>query len=164
MKIMAKKQENKTNAMRILERMGIAFESLDYECEEFTDGLEIADKLGLAYEEVFKTLVTVGSDGQHYVFVIPVAEELDFKKCARAVGVKSVQMIHVKELFDLTGYVRGGCTSIGMKKQFVTRIDETAQLFDKIYVSAGRIGTQIRLNPEDLIVAANAEYAELTKE
>ena len=150
--------------MRILERMGIAFESLDYECEEFTDGLEIADKLGLAYEEVFKTLVTVGSDGQHYVFVIPVAEELDFKKCARAVGVKSVQMIHVKELFDLTGYVRGGCTSIGMKKQFVTRIDETAQLFDKIYVSAGRIGTQIRLNPEDLIVAANAEYAELTKE
>ena len=160
---MAKKQENKTNAMRILERMGIAYESLDYECEEFTDGLEIADKLGLAYEEVFKTLVTVGSDGQHYVFVIPVAEELDFKKCARAVGVKSVQMIHVKELFDLTGYVRGGCTSVGMKKQFVTRIDETAQLFDKIYVSAGRIGTQMRLDPEDLLAAAQAEYAELTK-
>ena len=149
--------------MRILERMGIAYESLDYECEEFTDGLEIADKLGLAYEEVFKTLVTVGSDGQHYVFVIPVAEELDFKKCARAVGVKSVQMIHVKELFDLTGYVRGGCTSVGMKKQFVTRIDETAQLFDKIYVSAGRIGTQMRLDPEDLLAAAQAEYAELTK-
>ncbi|MBR2264717.1 MAG: Cys-tRNA(Pro) deacylase [Firmicutes bacterium] len=161
---MAKKQENKTNAMRILERMGIAYESLDYECDEFTDGLEIADKLGLAYDEVFKTLVTVGSDGQHYVFVIPVAEELDFKKCARAVGVKSIQMIHVKELFDLTGYVRGGCTSVGMKKQFVTRIDETAQLFDKIYVSAGRIGTQIHLDPEDLLRAAQAEYAELTKD
>lgn len=150
--------------MRILERMGIAYESLDYECDEFTDGLEIADKLGLAYDEVFKTLVTVGSDGQHYVFVIPVAEELDFKKCARAVGVKSIQMIHVKELFDLTGYVRGGCTSVGMKKQFVTRIDETAQLFDKIYVSAGRIGTQIHLDPEDLLRAAQAEYAELTKD
>ena len=161
---MAKKQENKTNAMRILERMDIAYESLDYECDEFTDGLEIADKLGLAYDEVFKTLVTVGSDGQHYVFVIPVAEELDFKKCARAVGVKSIQMIHVKELFDLTGYVRGGCTSVGMKKQFVTRIDETAQLFDKIYVSAGRIGTQIHLDPEDLLRAAQAEYAELTKD
>lgn len=150
--------------MRILERMDIAYESLDYECDEFTDGLEIADKLGLAYDEVFKTLVTVGSDGQHYVFVIPVAEELDFKKCARAVGVKSIQMIHVKELFDLTGYVRGGCTSVGMKKQFVTRIDETAQLFDKIYVSAGRIGTQIHLDPEDLLRAAQAEYAELTKD
>ena len=150
--------------MRILERMGIAYESMDYECDEFTDGLEIADKLGLAYDEVFKTLVTVGSDGQHYVFVIPVAEELDFKKCARAVGVKSIQMIHVKELFDLTGYVRGGCTSVGMKKQFVTRIDETAQLFDKIYVSAGRIGTQIHLDPEDLLRAAQAEYAELTKD
>ncbi len=150
--------------MRILERMGIAYESMDYECDEFTDGLEIADKLGLAYDEVFKTLVTVGSDGQHYVFVIPVAEELDFKKCARAVGVKSIQMIHVKELFDLTGYVRGGCTSVGMKKQFVTRIDETAQLFDKIYVSAGRIGTQIHLDPEDLCKAAQAEYAELTKD
>ena len=84
---MAKKQENKTNAMRILERMDIAFESMDYECDEFTDGLEVANKLGLDQEEVFKTLVTVGSDGQHYVFVIPVAEELDFKKCARAVGV-----------------------------------------------------------------------------
>ena len=162
--IMAKKQENKTNAMRILERMDIAFESMDYECDEFTDGLEVANKLGLDQEEVFKTLVTVGSDGQHYVFVIPVAEELDFKKCARAVGVKSIQMIHVKELFDLTGYVRGGCTSIGMKKQFVTRVDETAQLFEKIYVSAGRIGTQIRLDPEDLLKAAQAEYADLTKE
>ena len=161
---MAKAKETKTNAMRILERMDIAYESQDYDCDEFTDGLEVADKLGLDHEQVFKTLVTVGADHEHYVFVIPVAEELDFKKCAKAVGVKAVEMIHVKELFPLTGYVRGGCTAIGMKKQFVTRIDETAQLFDKIYVSAGRIGTQICLRPEDYLKAAEAEYADLVKE
>ena len=160
---MAKTKETKTNAMRILESMGIAYESLDYECDEFTDGVEVADKLRLPREQVFKTLITVGADREHYVFVIPVEEELDFKKCARAVGVKAVEMIHVKELFALTGYVRGGCTAIGMKKPFVTRLDETAQLFDSIYVSAGRIGTQICLDPEDYRRAAKAEYAELTK-
>ncbi len=158
------KKENKTNAMRILERLGIAYTSQDYECDAFTDGMQAADRLGLPYEQVFKTLVTVGADREHYVFVIPVDQELDFKKCAKAVGVKSVEMIHVKDLFALTGYVRGGCTAIGMKKQFVTCVDETAQLFDTIYVSAGRIGTQIALKPADYLQAAQAFYADLIKD
>ncbi len=156
------KKEAKTNAMRMLERMNIAYTAREYECDEFTDGSEVAEKLGLPKEQVFKTLVTVGADRQHYVFVIPVDEELDFKKCARAVGVKSVQMLPLKELFPLTGYVRGGCTSIGMKKAFPTRIDETAGLFSEIYVSGGRIGTQLCLAPDDLLRAAGAEYADLT--
>ncbi|MBR7045528.1 MAG: Cys-tRNA(Pro) deacylase [Lachnospiraceae bacterium] len=162
---MAKKADNKTNAMRILETEGIPFKHMSYETDgEFSDGVTSADVLGLPHEQVFKTLVTLGSDGQHYVFVIPVEEELDFKKCARSVGVKSVQMIHVKELFGLTGYVRGGCTAIGMKKPFVTRLDESAQLFDEIYVSGGRIGLHLCLNPDDFLKAAyRAEYADLTQ-
>ena len=149
--------------MRILESQGIAYSHLEYECDEFTDGSAAADRLGLPHEEVFKTLVAVGSDGQHYVYVIPVDESLDLKKCARASCVKSVQLIHVKELFPLTGYVRGGCTAIGMKKAFPVWIDETAQLFDRIYVSGGRIGCQLHLAPEDLLAAANASWADLTE-
>lgn len=156
------KKETKTNAMRILERMAIAYEHTEYECDEFRDGSSVADLLGLPHEEVFKTLVAVGPDQSNYVFVIPVDEELDLKKCARSVGAKSVRLIPMKELFALTGYVRGGCTAIGMKKQFPTRLDESAVLFDKIYVSGGRIGSQIRLSPEDFLRAAEAEYAELT--
>ena len=143
--------------------MKIPFEHRQYECDEFTDGSEVADKLGLPHEQVFKTLVTLGNDRQHYVFVIPVDEELDLKKCARAAGVKSVQMIHVKELFPLTGYVRGGCTAIGMKKQFVTRIDQSAEEQERIYISGGRIGSQILLAPDDFCKAAQAEYADLTR-
>ena len=157
------KKETKTNAMRILERMKIPFIHQEYECDEFTDGSDVATKLGLAHEEVFKTLVTEGSDKNHYVFVIPVDEELDLKACARSVGVKSVQMIHMKDLFALTGYVRGGCTAIGMKKQFVTRIDESAKAQEMIYISGGRIGSQIRLAPDDFIAACRAEYAKLTR-
>ena len=157
------KQETKTNAMRILEAQGIAYTHYEYECDEFTDGSETADRLGLAHEEVFKTLVAVGNDGQHYVYVIPVDESLDLKKCARVSGAKSVQLIHVKELFPLTGYVRGGCTAIGMKKAFPVWIDETAQLFDRIYVSGGKIGCQLHLAPDDLARAANASYADLTE-
>ena len=161
---MAKKTDNKTNAMRILETEGVTYTATTYEVDEFVDGITCADKLGLPHEQVFKTLVTVGSDKEHYVFVIPIEEELDFKKCARSVGVKAVEMIHVKELLGLTGYVRGGCTAIGMKKQFVTRLDETAQLFDTIYVSGGKIGCQIELSPEDLKRVSKAEYAEITKD
>ena len=157
------KKETKTNAMRILERMKISFTHQEYDCDEFTDGSDVATKLGLLHEQVFKTLVTVGNDKQHYVFVIPVDEELDLKACARSVGVKSVQMIHMKELFPLTGYVRGGCTAIGMKKQFATRIDESAKALDQIYVSGGRIGSQIQLAPDDFCRASNAEYAPLTQ-
>ena len=158
------KKETKTNAMRILEKKKISFEHREYECDEFTDGSATADLLGLPHEQVFKTLVTLGNDRQHYVFVIPVDAELDLKKCARAVGAKSVQMIHVKELFPLTGYVRGGCTAIGMKKQFPARIHESAREQEKIYVSGGRVGSQILLAPDDFCLAADAEYADLIKE
>ena len=157
------KKETKTNAMRILERMKIPFTQHEYDCDEFTDGSDVATKLGLAHEPVFKTLVTEGNDKHHYVFVIPVDEELDLKACARSVGVKSVQMIHMKDLFALTGYVRGGCTAIGMKKQFVTRIDESAKALEQIYISGGRIGSQIQLAPDDFCRASNAEYAPLTQ-
>lgn len=156
-------KEAKTNAMRILDRAKIPYRFQSYDSGgEFIDGVSTADRLGLPHEKVFKTLITSGSDKQHYVFVIPIERELDLKKCARSVGVKSVAMIHVRELLDLTGYVRGGCTAIGMKRPFVTRIDRSAQDLDTIYVSGGRIGSQIELRPEDFLKAAHkAEYADL---
>ena len=157
------KKEAKTNAMRILERMKISFVHQEYDCDEFTDGSDAATRLGLPHEKVFKTLVTTGADRQHYVFVIPVDDELDLKKCAASVGVKSVQMLHMKELFPLTGYVRGGCTAIGMKKKFVTRIHCSAEKEEQIYISGGRIGCQICLAPGDFCRAAEAEYADLTR-
>ncbi|MDO4284804.1 MAG: Cys-tRNA(Pro) deacylase [Eubacteriales bacterium] len=162
---MAKKQQEvKTNAMRILEREKIAYMHQSYECGEFVDGIETADKLGLPREQVYKTLVTVGADHQHYVFVIPIERELDLKKCAKSVGVKSVEMIPMKELFALTGYVRGGCTAIGMKKPFVTRLDESAAGQESIYISGGKIGCQICLSPGDFLRAAHrAEYADLVQ-
>lgn len=160
---MAKKEkEIKTNAMRILERMKISYEVLTYECEEFTDGLETADKLNLPRAQVYKTLVTTGKSKQHYVFVIPIEQEIDLKKAAKAVGEKSMEMLHLKELTPLTGYVRGGCTSIGMKKQFPTVIDTSAEALDTIYVSAGKLGAQLKLAPSDLLKAANAKYEEVT--
>ena len=160
---MAKQKENKTNAMRILESMEIPFEYLTYDCDEFIDGLHIADSLSLPYEQVYKTLVTVGASKNYFVFVIPIAEELDLKKAARSVGEKNVEMIHVKDINKITGYIRGGCTAIGMKKQYVTRIDENSILQDTIYVSGGRIGMQIKLKPDDLLTAAKAEYADVIR-
>ena len=162
---MAKKQtDTKTNAMRILDRAGVSYEHFSYECDEFVDGAQTADHLGLPHEKVFKTLVTVAGNGEHFVFVIPIDEELDLKKCAKSVGVKSVAMIHQKELFPLTGYVRGGCTAIGMKKNFVTRIDVSAKTLDRIYVSGGKVGCQILLSPDDLQRTAwKAEFADLTR-
>lgn len=160
---MAKQKEVKTNAMRILESMKIPFEHYTYECDEFIDGLQIADKLSLPYERVYKTLVTVGNSRNYFVFVIPVAEELDLKAAARSVGEKSVEMIPVKDINGITGYIRGGCTAVGMKKQYVTRIDSSAQKQDKIIVSGGRIGLQIELKPEDLARAAAAEFVDITR-
>ena len=161
---MAKSKEIKTNAMRILDRLQIPYEAHAYECEEFTDALQIADMLHLPYEKVYKTLVTVGGSRNYFVFVIPIAKELDLKKAARAVGEKSLSMIHVKEIRQVTGYIRGGCTAVGMKKQYVTRIDTSAGGLEKIVVSGGRIGTQLELKPEDLRRAAQAEYADVTVE
>ncbi len=160
---MGKNKENKSNAMRILEGMKIPFETQTYECEEFIDGIHVADLLGLPYEKMYKTLVTQGASKNYYVFVIPIACELDLKAAARSVGEKNVEMIPVKDILAITGYVRGGCTAVGMKKQFVTRLDASAQAFEKIYVSGGRIGLQLCLSPEDLRVAAKAEYADVIR-
>lgn len=158
---MAKKKEIKTNAMRILDTLKIPYEHYIYECEEFTDGIQIADLLGLSHEKVYKTLVTVGSSRNYFVFVIPIESELDLKKAAKSVGEKAVSMLHVKDIQAVTGYIRGGCTAIGMKKQYVTRVSDTAQQLETIIVSGGKLGMQIELKPEDLVRAAMAEYADI---
>lgn len=155
------KKEMKTNAMRILEKMKIPYEMRTYECDEFTDGIHVADFLGISYEKVYKTLVTVGKSKTNYVFVIPVAEEIDFKKAAKIVGEKSLEMLPLKDLTAVTGYIRGGCTAIGMKKKFKTIIQEDAKKLDKIIISGGRIGLQLILSPDDLRKAAEAEYASI---
>ncbi len=159
---MAKSKEIKTNAMRILEKEKISFSQYTYECEEFIDGIQIADKLSQPYEKVYKTLVTVGNSKNYFVFVIPIESELDLKKAAKSVGEKSVSMIHVKDINSVTGYIRGGCTAIGMKKQYVTRLNTSAEKLDTIIVSGGRIGSQIELAPEDFLKACKGEYAEIT--
>lgn len=161
---MAKNKEIKTNAMRILDRMKIPYESYTYQCGEFIDGLKVADMLGLPHEKVYKTLVTVGNSKNYFVFVIPIGEELDLKKAARVVGEKSLAMIHVKDINGVTGYIRGGCTAVGMKKQYVTRVDSSAKELERIVVSGGRIGTQLELKPEDLLAACGGEYAEVIVE
>ena len=157
-------KEVKTNAMRILDRNKIKYEINLYECKEFIDAVDIADRLGQPYESSFKTLVTVGKSGEHYVFVLPIAMELDLKKAASVVGEKSLSMIAVKEITALTGYIRGGCTALGMKKAFRTVIDSSAKQFERIIISGGRIGAQIILAPDDLAKAANAEFADILAE
>ena len=150
----------KTNAMRILDSAEEKY--LAYKLDAIpTDGRDAAYKLGAEEDCVFKTLVTVASDLDHYVFVIPVAETLDLKKAARAVGVKSVSMLPQKELFPLTGYVHGGCSPIGMKKAFRTVIDETALLFDDIYTSAGKLGVFLKAAPATFERVAGATFADL---
>lgn len=158
---MAKQKEIKTNAMRILEQKKIPFTHYTYECEEFIDGAQTADLLGLPHEKVYKTLVTVGADKNYYVFVIPIDGELDLKKAAKAVVQKSLSMIPVKEINAVTGYIRGGCTAIGMKKQYKTVIHNAAVNLETMIVSGGRIGSQIELKPEALKVAVNAEFSDV---
>ncbi len=158
---MAKNKEIKTNAMRILEKEKILFQHYTYECGEFVDGLQIADMLSLPYEKVYKTLVTQGNSKNYFVFVLPVAEELDLKKAAKSVGEKSVAMLHVKDINAVTGYIRGGCTAIGMKKQYITRLDLSAKAQETIIVSGGRIGSQIELKPEDFLRACRGEYGDI---
>ena len=153
-----------TNAMRLLKQAGIEYGTSEYEVDESDlSGVHAARMLGIDPDCMFKTLVTRGEKKGIYVFCIPVAEELDLKKCAAAVGEKKVEMIHVKELLGLTGYVRGGCSPIGMKKKYPTYIDEIATLFDRIYVSAGMRGQQVILSPEDLRAYTDATFVDLTK-
>ena len=160
---MAKQKEIKTNAMRILESLKIPYTHHTYECEEFVDGLQIADKLSLPYEQVYKTLVTVSNSKNYFVFVIPIAAELDLKKAAKSVGEKSVEMIHVKDINAITGYIRGGCTAIGMKKQFATVVDESSAAFSTIIFSGGKIGVQVELAPADLLALTGAKTAPVTE-
>lgn len=147
---MSKRNEKKTNAMRELDRIGQPYVYHLFECSAALSGVEVAKMVGEDPDHVFKTLVTVGKTGEHYVFMVPVAEELDLKKAASVVGEKSIHMVKSKELLGLTGYVHGGCSPLGMKKQFVTTIDETAQLFDTIIFSGGKIGCQIETPLESL--------------
>ena len=160
---MSKKPDLKTNAMRALERVGASYDSRTFECPEALSGVEVAQLLGLDEDCVFKTLVTLGKSGDHFVFLVPVAEELDLKKAADAVGEKSVSMVRSKELLGLTGYVHGGCSPLGMKKFFTTTIDETAELFDDIYFSGGRIGCQIKTSLNELAKAIPFKLADLTR-
>ena len=153
-----------TNAMRLLTQAGIPFEISEYAVDESDlSGVPAAAMLGVDADCVFKTLVVRGERRGVCVFVIPVAEELDLKKCAAAMGDKKAEMIHVKELLGLTGYVRGGCSPIGMKKKYPTYIDEIATLFDRIYVSAGLRGQQLIIDPQDLRAYTDAAFADLTK-
>ncbi len=152
----------KTNAMRILEKMGIDYRMYTYEAGDKIDGVSVAEKLGLDVRRVYKTLVTVGKSKNYFVFVIPVAAELNLKAAASAVGEKSVEMIHVKDINAVTGYIRGGCSPVGMKKQYKTVLDVSAKPLDAMVVSGGKIGFQIELNPADLAKAANAEFSSIT--
>lgn len=159
---MSKGKEIKTNAMRILDRQKISYQVLQYECGEFIDGMHSAELTGAPVEQSFKTLVAKGKSGQYYVFVLPIAKEVDLKKAARTVGEKSVEMIHVKDITAVTGYVRGGCSPIGMKKQFPTFIHESAENYSEIYISGGRIGTTLCLSPTDLRKACRGVFGKLT--
>lgn len=158
-----KDKEGKTNAMRILERNKIPYETISYECDEFIDGLHTAEKTGTPVEQTFKTLVAQGKSKEYYVLVIPIAEEVDLKAAARILGEKSIEMIHVKDITKITGYVRGGCSPLGMKKLYPTIIQESAQQFDAIYVSGGRIGSTILVNPNALAQVVNAKFADFTE-
>jgi len=156
--------KDKTNVMRVLDQKKIEYKAHSYEADPTKTGSEIARLVGEAPEKVFKTLVTRGKSGQYYVFVIPVEDELDLKKAAKAASEKSIEMIKQKELLPLTGYVHGGCSPIGMKKQFPTFIHETAILFDTVFVSAGKVGYQIELDPKELISAVSMKESDLVTE
>ena len=160
---MAKHKEEKTNVVRILEAAGIPCTAYEVPLEkgQVPDGVTAAKRIGKPPEQVFKTLVAEGPKGEHFVFVIPVAETLDLKKAARAAGVKSIAMLPQKKLLPLTGYVHGGCSPVGMKKQLPTVFHETALLYDTICVSAGKIGAQVECSPQALIALLRAKTADV---
>ena len=156
-------KEIKTNAMRILEKNKIPYELITYKCDEFIDGLHTAELTGTPVEASFKTLVAQGKSKNYYVFVLPIADEVDLKRAAKAAGEKSMEMIHVKDLTPITGYVRGGCTAIGMKKQFPVFLQQCAKDFPQIYISGGKIGVTLKLAPEDFVRVSRAVYADFTQ-
>lgn len=157
-------KELKTNAMRILDKNKIKYTINTYECDEFIDGITVAKNLNQDPDISFKTLVAVGKTGNYYVFVLPIARELNLKKCAKSVGEKSIELIHVKDINKITGYIRGGCTPLGMKKQYVTVIDNHAKNYDTIIISGGRIGAQIFLNPNDLAKVVKGKFDDILME
>ena len=161
---MAKHKEEKTNVMRVLDQKKIPYTAHTYPADGPIDGVSVAGYLGQDVERVFKTLVTKGSTGAYYVFDIPVAENLDLKKAAKAVGEKSIAMLPQKDLLPLTGYVHGGCSPVGMKKQFPVVFHETAILYDTICVSAGKVGAQVELAPQALLDLLGASAADVTVE
>lgn len=154
----------KTNAMRILDQAHADYQIHTYESDpEHIDGISVATKLNQNPEQVFKTLITLGNNHNYYVFVVPVSSELDLKKCAAVVGVKSVEMIHVKDINKVSGYIRGGCLPIGMKKNYQTIFDETSLLYDSIIFSGGKIGCQIEMSPQIIIKLLDANTADISK-
>ena len=157
-------KETKTNAMRILDKNKIGYEAITYECKEFIDGIHAAEASGIPAEISYKTLVMQGKSGSFYVFVVPVPASVDLKKAAKVVGEKSLEMIHTKDILTITGYVRGGCSPIGMKKQFPTVIDASVSGLEQISVSGGRIGLSLLMLPEDLIRITKAECADVILE
>ncbi|KXZ15203.1 aminoacyl-tRNA deacylase [Bacillus nakamurai] len=159
---MAKKTV-KTNAVRIIEQQNISYELLGYKTEsgQPADGISVSEKIGYSAECVYKTLVATAGADRYYVFVVPVAEELDLKKAAKAIGEKKIEMIAMKDLLGVTGYVRGGCSPIGMKKWFPTYMDASAETLDFIIVSAGKIGMQLKLAPKDLAKVCCAKFIEV---
>jgi len=154
-------KEIKTNAMRMLEKLKIKYTFNTYQCKEFIDGVHIADMLGQPYEKSFKTIVCSGKSGDYFVFVLPIDKNIDLKKAAKSVDEKSVELVNIKDINKITGYIRGGCTPIGMKKQYKTVIHESAKNFDEIIISGGRIGVQIFINPDDLCKAVNGEFEDI---
>ena len=158
-------ETEKTNVMRLLEQSGISFDAVGYEVDESDlSGGHAAEALGLSPDIVYKTLVAKGDKKGYLVFCLPVLEELDLKKAAHAAGDKRVELLPLKDLLSVTGYLRGGCSPIGMKKQFPTYIEETCELYDKIYISAGKRGRQVGLSPEALLKYIGAEQADLIQE
>lgn len=148
--------------MRMLDRAKISYGVINYDCGDFIDGVHVAEKTGAPVEQSFKTLVMRGKSGQYYVCVLPVAAEVDLKKAARMMEEKSLEMLHVKDINKVTGYVRGGCSPLGMKKLFPTVIHESAREYDRIYISGGRIGTTIVVAPEPLAELTGAKFADIT--
>ena len=154
-------KELKTNVMRILEKEKIGYEAIFYDCDKFIDGITVAEKTGRPYEQSFKTLVAQGKSREYYVFVIPIAEELNLKSAAKTAGEKSIEMIHVKDIQQVTGYIRGGCSPLGMKKKYKTFIHQSAMEYDSIYISGGKLGVTLKVSPKELARIIPAQSSDL---